>query len=65
MEDIFSGVSVADMGTQATGFISAFSPYVVYLLGILLAFLVIRVIIEMVTGKKTNDLDDDIDDNYY
>jgi type II secretory pathway component PulF len=68
MENIFSGVSVTDMGTQATGFISAFSPFVAYILGILFAFLIISFIVSMVSKKKHNfwdqEEDDDIDEDY-
>lgn len=66
MSNIFEGVQVSDMTTQATGFIASFGGYVALLLGILLAFLVIGVLIELLTGKEhiQDDDDDDYDDEF-
>lgn len=70
MENIFSGVNVSEMTAQATDFISAFAPYVALLVGILLAFFVIRFIVSSLTGNKTDDFDDDdyeygFDDDFF
>lgn len=66
MEHILDGFSVSGIGTQATGFISALSPVLALLLGVLLAFLVFNVIIGILSkGKKKDDEGEDIDGDYY
>jgi len=66
MENIFSGISMTDMTDQATIFIAGLSPYTTLIVGIFLAFIIIRFIISLLTGKKTesDDFDDDFDDDY-
>lgn len=58
MSNIFSGFDVSDMLSKTTDFISAFSPVATLLLGVLLGFWVIRELVEMLSGKKTDAIDD-------
>lgn len=43
---------VSDIGTNATGVISALSPYTTLILGVLLAVLVISVLVSTLTNHK-------------
>jgi hypothetical protein len=63
MENILDGVNTSDMTAQATNIISAFSPYLALIVGILLAFLVISYLISALTGKKRDDTPDVYDKN--
>lgn len=68
MENIFSGINMGDMLEQATIFIEGLSPYITFIVGLLLAFFIISFIVSILRGGKINtsgvDFDDDMDDDY-
>ena len=69
MDHIIDGFNVSDITTQATGFISAFSPVATLVIGILLGFLVIRIIIGLLSPKNKmedeEEEEEEFDDDYY
>jgi hypothetical protein len=68
MENIFSGVQLSDLTDTATGMLSALSPYVALLVGILLAFFVISFLVNMLKIKRTDPDDVDVpydDDDFF
>lgn len=62
MENIFSGLNMQDMLDKTTSFISGLSPYITLIVGILLAFLVIKIIISILTGKDYSENFDEEED---
>lgn len=62
MENIFSGLNMQDMLDKTTSFISGLSPYITLIIGILLAFLVIKIIISILTGKDYSENFDEEED---
>lgn len=50
MDNILDGVNILDMTSEATTFISVFSPYVTFVLGIILAFFVVDFIVGVLSG---------------
>jgi hypothetical protein len=66
MQNIFSDINPSDITTQATGFFVAFAPYVELVVGILLAFLVIRFLVGMlkINRNKKYNVGDDTESPY-
>lgn len=57
MENIFSGFNISDMTAQATNMFTGLAPVVELILGILLAFFIIRQLIFMIKKDKNNNDD--------
>lgn len=65
MGNIFSGLTISDIPSQATIFIAGLSPYVTFIVGILLALFIIDSIVTMIRGgKKQIDTNKEFDDEY-
>jgi hypothetical protein len=67
MENIFSGVNMGDILDQATIFLSAFSPYVAFIVGLLLAFFVLNFIVSTLKGgasPQSSEKEEDFDEDY-
>jgi hypothetical protein len=68
MDHIFDSINPVDMMTNTTGVIGSLAPLIELLIGILVAFLVLGIIINVLTGKKqsvvTSDEDDEDDDDF-
>lgn len=69
MSDILNGFNMTNMFSDTTDILSALSPYLALIAGLLLAFFIIKIVINFFkkNEKDYNDIDyiDDYDDDYY